>query len=214
MTDAATGEQAIKAARELKPDLILLDVKLPDMSGLEVCRVIKRDHPDIFVLQISASLVTEGDRVRGLEGGADFYLTQPVAPSELVASVRALLRIRTAEVALRGSEAHLQGVLASATNYAIIRLNEGGRVSGWNAGAVEIFGWSQSEALGRDVSFIFTDEDRDRGIPQWEQRKVRATGRADDRRWMQKQDGTQFFAVGVMTRLLPPAASGFFEDPS
>ena len=105
VTDAATGEQAIKAARELKPDLILLDVKLPDMSGLEVCRVIKRDHPDIFVLQISASLVTEGDRVRGLEGGADSYLTQPVAPSELVASVRALLRIRTAEVALRGSEA-------------------------------------------------------------------------------------------------------------
>lgn len=209
--EAATGQEALSLVAERKPELVLLDVKLPDISGLEVCRLIKADHPDIFVLQISASFVSEGDRVRGLEGGADSYLTQPVAPNELVASVRALLRIRVAESALRRSEAHLQGVLASATDYAIIRLDETGRITGWNSGALSIFGWTEEEAIGRDISLIFTDEDKAAGIGAQEQEQARLTGKADDLRWHQKKDGTHFNAIGVMTRLSPPAEPGFLK---
>ena len=73
---------------------MLLDVKLPDISGIEVCGIIKQRWPHIFVLQTSATYVTGADRTRGLEGGADSYLTQPIDPGELVAATRALLRLR------------------------------------------------------------------------------------------------------------------------
>jgi PAS domain S-box-containing protein len=211
VVDAINGQQAIALVAEMRPALVLLDVKLPDINGLEVCRIIKRDYPEILVLQISATLTSEGDRVRGLEGGADSYLTQPVAPNELAASVRALLRIRAAESALRASEAHLQGVLASATDYAIIRLEESGRISGWNSGAEAIFGWSEHEAIGQEISMIFEEADQKAGIPLKEKEDAINTGRADDRRWLIRKDGQKFFAVGVMTRLSAPATPGFLK---
>src|SRR5438067_2047681 len=79
--EAATGSAALDLAEE-KPDLIILDVNLPDINGFEVCRRIKA-HPataDIPVLHMSASYVASQDKVQGLEGGADGYLTKPVEP--------------------------------------------------------------------------------------------------------------------------------------
>ena len=73
------------------------------------------------------------------------------------------------------------------------------------------FGRSQSEALGRDVGSFSRMRTGTVAFRNGNSGESRATGRADDRRWMQKQDGTHFFAVGVMTRLLPPAASGFLK---
>jgi PAS domain S-box-containing protein len=199
--EAATGVDALRLVAERRPVLLVLDVKLPDISGLEVCRRVKDDHPDILVLQISASFVAGDDRVRGLEGGADSYLTQPIAPNELVATVRALLRIRTAELALRSSEAHLQGVLASATDYAIIRLDEDGLVTGWNTGAMAVFGWKEAEVVGKSLDFIFTEEDQAAGVPAMELRKARETGRAEDKRWHVRRDGSRLYGNGVMTTL-------------
>src|SRR3712207_5229512 len=113
--EAMSGRDALRLAEAERPALILLDVKLPDISGLEVCRIVKRDLPDILVLQISASFVAGDDRVRGLESGADSYLTQPVAPNELVASVRALLRVRAAEQRLRELNETLEQRVADRT---------------------------------------------------------------------------------------------------
>ena len=89
------------AARD--PDLILLDVHLPDINGFEVCRRLKEDERTrhIPVLQRSQSHVDDAARVHGLESGADAYLTEPVDPSVLVATARALLRVRRAENRLR-----------------------------------------------------------------------------------------------------------------
>jgi PAS domain S-box-containing protein len=199
--EASTGIEGLRLVADHQPTLVLLDVKLPDISGLEVCRQIKQDWPDTLVLQISASYVQDDDMARGLEGGADSYVTQPVAPNALVAAVRALLRIRAAEGALRASEARLQAVLASATDYAIISLDDTGRVTGWNAGATGVFGWQENEALGRHVAFAFTEDDRRNGVPAQELETARATGRAEDTRWMLRHDGMRFFANGVMTRL-------------
>lgn len=98
--EASTGAEALAHARDWLPDLVLLDVRLPDIDGLKVCRQLKTD-PDtapIMVLQTSATFVTSADRVRGLEGGADHYLAQPFGAEELVATSRALYRIRRAEV--------------------------------------------------------------------------------------------------------------------
>ena len=98
--EAATGEEGLQQALKM-PDLVLLDVRLPDISGIEVCKTIKQRWPTTVVLQTSATFVTAGDRVRGLEGGADAYLVQPIDPDELVAAVRALLRLHQTEERLR-----------------------------------------------------------------------------------------------------------------
>src|SRR5215207_8922643 len=100
--EAATGAEGLRLLRE-EPDLVILDVKLPDLSGFEVCRRIKADPRtrSIPVLHLSAVLVATQHKVEGLESGADGYLVHPVEPLELVATVRALLRVREAEGALR-----------------------------------------------------------------------------------------------------------------
>jgi signal transduction histidine kinase len=97
--DAGLGEEGFLQAKKHLPDLIVLDIKLPDVDGFEVCRRIKADKDinSIPVLQTSASFVSSENKVTGLESGADGYLAQPIEASVLVATVRSLLRIRKAE---------------------------------------------------------------------------------------------------------------------
>ena len=99
--EATSGSEGLECVEAFRPVLVICDVKLPDMSGLEVCRIIKEKHPFIAVLQTSATFVTAQDRATGLDGGADSYLTEPIDPEELLATVRALLRLKTAENELR-----------------------------------------------------------------------------------------------------------------
>jgi DNA-binding response OmpR family regulator len=103
--EAATGSEALRLARERKPQLALIDVKMPDVSGIEVCRMIKNDPEtaSTMVLLISAAYVKAEDKVMGLEEGADGYLVQPIEAEELRATVKALLRIHSAERRLRHS---------------------------------------------------------------------------------------------------------------
>lgn len=91
--EAKDGADALAMAMRLQPSLMLLDVKLPDMSGLDVCHHIKSHAATahILVLQTSAALISADDRSRGLHSGADHYLTAPFEPSDLVRHVRALL---------------------------------------------------------------------------------------------------------------------------
>jgi DNA-binding response OmpR family regulator len=89
---AADGETALEVAMRAKPDVVLLDVMLPGMDGLEVCRRL-RDASDVPILLLTARSA-EGDRVIGLDLGADDYVVKPFSPRELMARVRALLRRR------------------------------------------------------------------------------------------------------------------------
>jgi len=100
--EAGTGTEGLELAQR-DPDLILLDVHLPDINGFEVCRRLKQDERTrhIPVLQRSQSHVDDAARVHGLESGADAYLAEPVDSSVLVATARALLRVRRAENRLR-----------------------------------------------------------------------------------------------------------------
>jgi len=97
--EAPNGTAAKRLIAERSPDLVLLDLMLPDMSGRDLCREIKGNPgtAQIVVLQTSASHIDVKARVDSLDAGADGYLTTPVAPEELVAHVRALLRMRKAE---------------------------------------------------------------------------------------------------------------------
>jgi signal transduction histidine kinase len=109
--EASTGEQAL-ALLTHRPDLVLLDVNLPDIDGLEVCKRIK-ENPDTagtLVLHMSASSLLPKDQVAGLESGADGYLTEPVEPAVLIATIKALLRMRRAEDSLRRSNESLRSL--------------------------------------------------------------------------------------------------------
>jgi DNA-binding response OmpR family regulator len=92
VVEAATGEEALAAARKRPPDAVALDVCLPVLSGYEVCRALKEEQPGIGVLFISGERVESFDRVAGLLIGADDYLVKPFAADELLARVRAVVR--------------------------------------------------------------------------------------------------------------------------
>ena len=90
---APSGDQALRLATEQPPDLVILDLNLPVLGGLEVCRLL-RTRPATAktpIIMVTARS-TEGDRVQGLDAGADDYLTKPFSPRELAARVRAVMR--------------------------------------------------------------------------------------------------------------------------
>ncbi|MBL8100518.1 MAG: response regulator transcription factor [Anaerolineales bacterium] len=88
--EAFNGKQAIQKIRDFTPDVILLDVMMPDIDGFEVLETI-RDFSNVPVIMLTAK-GEEDDRVRGLEGGADDYITKPFSPRELVSRIKAVLR--------------------------------------------------------------------------------------------------------------------------
>ena len=98
VTTAVDGEEALKKARDLLPDLIVLDLMIPAVDGLEVCKILRRDGrtATIPILMLTAK-AGEMDRVLGLELGADDYVTKPFSPRELVLRVKRLLRSAAAE---------------------------------------------------------------------------------------------------------------------
>jgi two-component system, OmpR family, response regulator len=89
-TAAGTGQEALTVARTFQPDLVVLDIMLPDMEGLEVCRRL-RDGADVSVVFLTARDATE-DKVGGLTVGGDDYVTKPFSLEELIARIRAVLR--------------------------------------------------------------------------------------------------------------------------
>ena len=113
--EAASGGEALQMANERHPDLVLLDMKLPDIHGMEVCRMLKQDAAtsSILVLQTSASYLSSADKIRALDGGADNYLFEPIEPEELVANVKALLRLGRVERQLRDADRQKDAFLAT-----------------------------------------------------------------------------------------------------
>ncbi|MDP9348414.1 MAG: response regulator, partial [Gemmatimonadota bacterium] len=171
VVEAATGMEALARAEE-EPDLVILDVNLPDVNGFEVCRRL-RENPrtaSIPVLHLSAAYRDPDHRVQGLEMGADAYLMQPVEPRELLATVRALLRMRAAETVLRESEERFRALLAGTaevvwTTDAEGRVRESDDMPRWR----ELTGQGPAEVLGRGWLDALHPEDRARTARIWEE---------------------------------------------
>jgi PAS domain S-box-containing protein len=134
----------------VQPDLVLLDVNLPDIDGFEVARRLKQGERTrtIPILQISASFVQMEHRVEGLASGADAYLVEPVEPGELVANIRALIRMRDAEAGLQRTTAMLAAVV-DASPLAIIVFDREGTIRTWNPAAERLFGYRNEEMAGQ-----------------------------------------------------------------
>lgn len=108
--EAVTGMEGLRLAREQNPDLVLLDVMLPDMNGVDLCRMIKADSATsgIFVVLLSSTETSSSRQVTGLEAGADGYIARPIENRELLARVQAMLRIQQTELALRRAHDELE----------------------------------------------------------------------------------------------------------
>ena len=106
---AYDGVEALRLAREERPNLVVLDLMLPGMDGLQVCRTL-RTESDVPVIMLTAR-TTEGDKLAGLELGADDYVTKPFSPRELAARIKVVLRRTVSESLERGPEQAAYGDL-------------------------------------------------------------------------------------------------------
>jgi len=112
---AETGRECLEILRREQPDLVLLDVMLPDASGTEICRQIKAEERlrDTFVILTSGVRISSDYQAEGLNSGADGYIVKPISNRELLARVQSMERIKRAENALREKEREQKKLIAN-----------------------------------------------------------------------------------------------------
>ncbi len=206
VVQAATGGDALRLAENL-PDLITLDIRLPDLDGYEVCRKLRAQPRTrgIPILQISASLVSPEDRVKALEGGADAYLAEPVSKDELLASVKALLRMKRAEEVAR-RRAHELRFLANSIPHLVWITDAQGEAEYFNVRWYEFTGLSEKDSLPSGWMQVIHRDDIAQVSKAWQealrsgapfQAEARYRSASGEYRWMsmravrmQEEDGS------------------------
>ncbi|MHC9543087.1 MAG: PAS domain S-box protein [Vulcanimicrobiota bacterium] len=150
---ASSGEECLELAFLHRPDIILLDVVLPDFNGVELCRKIK-DDPElssIFVILISYVLTDNDTRIGALESGADEYIVRPISNRDLLARVWALARIKKAEEAIREGELKF-GTLVELMNEGFFIVDCSGIISYANRKLCDLWGYTPSELINLHLS--------------------------------------------------------------
>jgi len=150
--EAETGKDALDLAKQI-PSAILLDVKLPDIIGYEVCRRLKANPRTnhIPILQLSSAFIDNESRVYALESGADAYLTQPVEPNVLVATVKSLVKLHEAE-SLASLSANQWQATFDALSEGVAIFNQAGQIQRCNRGMLALLGSSFAETEGTHLS--------------------------------------------------------------
>lgn len=180
--EGATGRAALEMARAEQPDLLVLDVRLPDILGFGVAEQLRADRATkgIAILQISASFTAADAQAQGLRRGADAYLTHPIEPQVLLATVAALLRMRAAE---RRAESECRRAEASERQYRFLAdmvphliwsADANGRPDYFNQRWFEFSGHSKDANQTVDWAQSLHPDDRPRFAAAWE--RARATG--------------------------------------
>jgi PAS domain S-box-containing protein len=151
---ASTGRQCLQIMEEEHPDLILLDVVLPDINGIEVCKQIKASS-DAHVILVSAHEKSSEIQAQGLEAGADGFVTRPIEARELFARIQAMLRIRNVQAELRNAHKALQGseqkyrTLVESISEGLLQVDHDDVIQFVNDRFCEMFGYSREELLGK-----------------------------------------------------------------
>ena len=181
-----SGRLAIEAAVASPPDLVILDVNMPEMSGLDVARRFKQDEglrsiPIIFISGIDGV----SDKVAAFRAGGVDFISKPFQEQEVLARVNTHLQLRRLQLALeaqnvqltleqRQAQERLQ-VLSSAARDALIMLDHESRISHWNEAAEEMFGWTRAEVLGHSLHALLAPQ-RLQGAYDAGYRQFRDTG--------------------------------------
>jgi PAS domain S-box-containing protein len=160
--EAATAADCLRLVREAGPALILLDVKLPDQNGTEVCRMLKAAPAtaNLPIIQISAVFTHANHRIAGLETGADAYLPAPFESRELLAHIKALLRIRESESALRKSEERFR-ILFEQNPDPFFSVDLQGRFLLANRACEEVSGYAIAELIGMNFLSLCAPDQRE-----------------------------------------------------
>lgn len=162
--EAANGQSGLQLAQTRFPDLVLLDVQLPDISGVEVCRQIKTDPAlrDVFVALCSGEATSDEHKVNGFQTGADEYLVKPFGLQELLARVQTLIRLRNTTAALRTSEEHHRRLIDILPD-AVCLIHPKGRLLAVNSQAVAMLGYSNTaELLHKSIFELAPVEEHER----------------------------------------------------
>lgn len=155
VTYASSGEEAVELFRADPPDMVLMDVIMPGISGIEATRLIKAVKLDRWVpLIMMTSLTSDADLINGLDAGADDYLFKPIHFDVLAARMRSMHRIAAIQRTL-------SDVLGSIIE-AIILIDSHGRIISFNTAAENIFGYKASEVVGRNVNMLMPSPTRER----------------------------------------------------
>jgi PAS domain S-box-containing protein len=210
---AASGEEAIEMTRLAPPDLVLMDIRLRgDMDGIQAASAIL-EHSDIPIVYLTA--YADEETILRAKITAPFgYVVKPFNQRELRAAIEIALYKheadrRLAEERARRLEAEdFRLLVESVEDYAIFRLDPGGRVTTWNAGAERIKGYLSSEILGQHFSIFHPREDVVAGKPEDELRAAAADGRVEDEGWRVRKDGSRFWANVVITALHDAGGQG------
>ena len=165
LVEAANGPKALKLAADLHPDLILLDVMMPDMDGFEVCRRVRADPKlaEVPVIMVTA-LDDRLSRIKGIESGADDFISKPFDRAELRARVRTVTRLNRyarlnrerANVEEASQKIRDQAALIDLVADAIVELDPTGVVLSWNAGAEKVFGTTAANACGKPLAVVIS----------------------------------------------------------
>ena len=150
--EAATGADGLAAADDTI-SAVVLDIHLPDIDGFDLCAMLRSKPATarVPVLHLTAAYVTDDDKVRGLDSGADAYLTRPVEAAVLVATVQALVRTRVAEEAMRRSESKFRAIYAQA-QAGIALLDDQGRLVDANPAMLKMLARPEADVIGRPLS--------------------------------------------------------------
>ena len=157
---AVTGEEALRLAEETRPDLVLLDVQLPDLDGYEVCRRLKHSAAALeapFVVHCSAQSVNPEHVAQGIQTGGDGYLARPVANLELLARVQGFLRHQTTLRQLRASERLFRSQFEQNPQPSWIVATDSRLVLTANAAAAQLYGYAPEELAGLPFARFFPD---------------------------------------------------------
>jgi PAS domain S-box-containing protein len=151
--EATTGKECFKKARAHHPDLILLDVVLPDISGIQLCGQIKGDPDlrDIFVILTSGIRTSSEHQVKGLNSGADGFLVKPISNRELLARVQSMVRIKRTEDALQASETRYRRLFETAQDGILILNEETGQIDDVNPFLTDMLGYTREEMTGKKL---------------------------------------------------------------
>ena len=149
--EASNGNDCLRSVAENKPDLVLLDVVLPDIDGREVCRRIKSDQEtsDIYVILLSSIKVESDSQSDGLEHGADGYIARPVPNRELLARVKSMLRLKNTEKRLAEALEFNEKIL-STSSVGVATYSSDGRTTFMNDAIPRIIGGAKDQVLSEN----------------------------------------------------------------
>ncbi len=200
-------EQGFIAALEASDfDVILADFVMPVFSGVEALAIARERVPHTPFIFVSGVLGEEHAVDMLKRGATDYVLKQRL--QRLPAVVRRALTESTerqqriaVERALRETETHFRLLVDALKDYAVITLDQEGRIRTWNAASERILGFAAHDVVGQSAEVFYGQEDRDTNVFAKELETAQVDGSASDDRWLWRKDGRSFFASGVTTAI-------------